>query len=116
MKNRILIFLICLTVCCAKKAPVIDSIEKTEFVPFPNNIESYKSALEINSILSITSRGKLEITNIIKKEWEALTKSDIKIIDRGSNKGNLSIEIDKNFKSENNEAYLLNINRKSILI
>ena len=116
MKNRILIVLICLTVSCAKKAPVIDSIEKTEFVPFPNNIESYESALEINSILSITSRGKLEITNIIKKEWEALTKSDIKIIDRSSNKGNLSIEIDKKFKSENIEAYLLNINRKSILI
>ena len=116
MKNRILIVLICLTVSCAKKAPVIDSIEKTEFVPFPNNIESYESALEINSILSITSNGELEITNIIKKEWEALTKSDIKIIDRSSNKGNLSIEIDKKFKSENIEAYLLNINRKSILI
>ena len=68
MKNRILIVLICLTVSCAKKAPVIDSIEKTEFVPFPSNIESYESALEINSILSITSNGELEITNIIKNQ------------------------------------------------
>jgi len=116
MKNRILIVLICLIVSCAKKIPVIDSIEKIEFVPYPNNIESYESALEINSILSINSNSKLEVTNIIKKEWEELTKSDIKIIDRTSNKGNLSIEIDKKFKSENNEAYLLDINRKSILI
>ena len=60
-----------------QKAPVIDSIEKIEFVPYPNNIESYESALEVNSILSITSNSGLEITNIIKK-WEELTKSDIR--------------------------------------
>ena len=116
MKNRILIILICLIASCAKKAPVIDSIEKIDFVPYPNNIESYESALEVNSILSITSNSGLEITNIIKKEWEEFTKSDIKIIDRSSKKGNLSIEIDEKFKSENNEAYLLDINRNSILI
>ena len=87
MKNRILIILICLIASCAKKAPVIDSIEKIEFVPYPNNIESYESALEVNSILSITSNSGLEITNIIKKEWEEFTKSDIKIIDRSSKKG-----------------------------
>ena len=109
MKNRVLIVLICLTISCAKKAPVIDSIEKTEFVPFPNNIESYESALEINSILSITSNAELQITNIIKKEWEALTKSDIKIIDRISNKGNLSIEIDKKFNIFRSIYIILNI-------
>ena len=85
MKNRILIVLICLIISCVKKAPVIDSIEKTEFVPYPNNIESYESALEINSILLITNNGELEITKIIKKEWEELTKSDIKIIKRSTN-------------------------------
>lgn len=116
MKNKILIILICLIPSCAKKAPVIDSIEKIEFVPYPNNVESYESALEFNSILSITSNSGLEITNIIKKEWEEFTKSDIKITDRSSNKGNLIIEIDEKFNSENNEAYLLDINRKSILI
>ena len=116
MKNRILIILIYLIASCAKKAPVIDSIEKIEFVPYPNNIESYESALEVNSILSITSNSGLEITNIIKKEWEEFTKKNIKIIDRNSKKGNLSIEIDEKFKSDNNEAYLLDINRKSILI
>ena len=68
MKNRILIILICLIASCAKKAPVIDSIEKIDFVPYPNNIESYESALEVNSILSITSNSGLEITDIIKKE------------------------------------------------
>ena len=116
MKNRLLIVLICLIIACAKKKPVVDSIEKTEFVPYPNNIESYQGALEVNSILSITSNSEMEITNIIKKEWEKLTKSDIKIIDRTTNKGNLDIQIDEKFNSENNEAYLLDINRKSILI
>tara|TARA_X000000368_G_C23044578_1_gene718567 strand:- start:726 stop:2327 length:1602 start_codon:yes stop_codon:yes gene_type:complete len=116
MKNRILIVLICLIVSCAKKTPVIDSIEKIEFIPYPNNIESYESALKINSILSITNKSELEITNIIKKEWEDLTKSNIKIIETISNKGNLSIEIDEKFKLENNEAYLLDIDKKSISI
>ena len=80
MKNKIIIFLILLTVSSVKKAPINHTIEKKEFVPYPNNIESYESALEINSILLITSNGELEKTNIIKKEWEELTKSDIKII------------------------------------
>ena len=116
MKNKILTVLICLSVSCAKKAPKIDSIEKIEFVPYPNNVESYESALEINSIVSITSNSGLEITHIIKKEWEEFTKSDIKIIDRSSNKGNLIIEIDEKFNSENNEAYLLDINLSLIHI
>ena len=108
--------LICLIVSCAKKTPAIDSIEKIEFIPYPNNVESYESALEINSILSITSNSELGITKIIKKEWEELTKSDIKIIDRSSNKGNLRIEIDEKFKLENNEAYILHIDKKYISI
>ena len=116
MKNRILIILICLIVSCAKKAPEIDSIQKIEFIPYPNKIESYKGALEISSILLITDKSRLEVANIIKKEWEELTKSDIRIIDGTSNKGNLSLEIDEKFKSENNEGYLLDINRKTILI
>ena len=116
MKNRILIVLICLIVSCAKKAPEIDSIQKIEFIPYPNKIESYKGALEIPSILLITDKSRLEVANIIKKEWEELTKSDIRIIDGTSNKGNLSLEIDEKFKSENNEGYLLDINRKTILI
>ena len=116
MKNRILIVLICLIISCAKKAPIIDSIEKIEFVPYPNNIESFESALEINSILSITSKSALEVTNIIKKEWEELVKNEISIIDNDTNNGGLRIEIDRKFKLENHEAYLLDINKKSILI
>ena len=116
MKNRILIVLICLIISCAKKVPIIDSIEKIEFVPYPNNIESFESALEINSILSITSKSALEVTNIIKKEWEELVKNEISIIDNDTNNGDLRIEIDRKFKLENHEAYSLDINKKSILI
>ena len=56
MKNRLFIVLFCLIISCAKKAPKIDSIEKIEFIPYPNDIESYESALEISSILSIKSK------------------------------------------------------------
>ena len=98
VKNRIHIVLICLIISCSKKAPIIDSIEKIEFVPYPNNIESFESALEINSILSITSKSALEVTNIIKKEWEELVKNEISIIDNDTNNGDLRIEIDRKFK------------------
>ena len=89
--------LLIITFYSCNQPPVIDPIQDSALIPYPNQIISSNQALKISSINSIIGNEKIsDLLKVINKEWGVLVQNiDYK-------KGNLSkrkslfLEIDDN--------------------